>query len=111
MSLNIQQIVAKLGQRVDKLEEENTELRALVKKIRNVSDWRHKRFRAELIRLSVGASGERWHVGGAYTRGSRIRIPSRPKILDMIPRRVRAKDRLEERSFINDRLHGIPRQV
>ncbi len=34
-----------------------------------------------ITRLETGASGELWHVGGTYTRGTRLRIPPKPPVL------------------------------
>jgi hypothetical protein len=43
--------------------------------------WKLRRFRAAIIRLEQGVSGERWHVGREYTRGTRLLLPGKPRIL------------------------------
>ena len=93
------------------LEAENAEFRTELKSAKNKAEYRFRTFRAELTRLSIGASGERWHVGGAYTRGTQLRIPDRPKLLDGISRRAIAKDRLADRGLIRDGRNGIPNRV
>jgi hypothetical protein len=43
--------------------------------------WKLRRYRAAIIRLEQGVSGERWHVGREYTRGTRLLLPGKPKLL------------------------------
>lgn len=116
---NIPQDVWQLQKDVDELRAEMAELRE-----RQEGFWRRIRYmlrsyRAAILRLEVGDSGERYHVGYAYTLGSRLRIPTRvPRILaewkSMNPkweRRDSHKDSLAFEEVVSGPRHGIPKRV
>lgn len=114
---NIQQDVYQLQQDVAELRRE----------LRNVSEQQNKfwatiqnmlkRYRAAILRLEVGDSGEKWHTGPNYTRGSRLRIPSCPLVLrtwkevrSPDPRYVHT-DPLATEEIVSGRRDGIPARV
>ncbi len=80
--------MSQIHQDVYQLQEEVRELRERLEahetatgKMWNRVLYKLRIFRAEIIRLSNGESGERWHVGPEYVRGSRLRIPGMPRLL------------------------------
>lgn len=84
--------------------------------------WKLRRFRAAIIRLERGWSGERWHVGREYTRGSWILIPGIPDKLtrwktDRSPGSKHQGsptaniDLLSDEDICSGRRNGIPKRV
>lgn len=113
-----------IQQDVYQLKEDVAELR---RELVNVSDQQNrfwasiqnmlKRYRAAILRLEVGDSGEKWHTGPTYTRGSRLKIPSCPEVLRTW-KEVRARDpqnvhadSLATEEIVSGRRNGIPARV
>lgn len=108
---NLPQIIEDLQRRVADLEVrlEESDRARLNERERNL--YRYRKFRVAIIRLETGASGERWHVGGGYVRGSRLRIPIRPPVLDEGYIRPPNPHPLDDKELINGGRNGIPATV
>ena len=81
MNVNIPQAVLELMDQVAKLQKDLEEERKARVHLEGKFLYRLRKHRAEIIRLQCGESGEKWHSGPVYTRGSRLRIPGRPQLL------------------------------
>ncbi len=81
MQINIAQAVLELIDQVAELQKDLEEEQAARKHLEGKFLYRLRKHRAEIIRLQCGESGEKWHSGPVYTRGSRLRIPGRPQLL------------------------------
>ncbi len=109
----MQQIIRELTTRVEALEKAlaaETELRT---RERHLYEYRHSKWRAKIIRLGSGASGTMFHVGGAYERGSRVKIPRTPEKLKYArhgPLRI-FDEHADRENMRYGRFHGLPDTV
>jgi hypothetical protein len=121
--------MSNLAQDVLQLKEEVAELKAGFEEERAARRhdfwriiWKLRRFRAAIIRLEDGISGERWHKGREYTRGSRLLIPGKPFLLEFkqknravsgfrSPQRSNAYKSITDEDILNGRRNGLPGSV
>lgn len=114
---NIRQDVDKLQEEVARLTEKLGEVEdaqaAFWKRIRNML----RKYRAAILRLEIGDSGEKWHAGFEYTRGTRLRVPKlMPLVLrewseyyeSKISRFVRTDSLAGDKEIVSGVRNGIP---
>ncbi len=111
-----------LLRRVDALEAQLEVERTARKKLENAVLYRIRQIRAMAIRQETSDATERWHVGQAYTLGSKLRVPGPPqslrarKAVEKLRGRdistIRVLKALEEVEGLTDgRSNGVPRTV
>lgn len=111
MALNYAQNVRDLLERVEVLE------KALAREVKLRTQehargiYRSRKFRAEIIRLKTGESGERWVVGNAYTRGSYLSVPRKPDILLEVMTMPIRSDTMGDKELRDGSRNGIPPTV
>lgn len=117
---DLREKIALQSDRIDELERGQATHEREFSKIHYRLVVRFRKIRAAIMRLEVGESGEKWHVGPAYTQGSRLRIPEKPQRLREMQAapgygfegpKYKAKDELADEELLDDRRNGIPRTV